>query len=81
MTMTGMTEARTAPNSVADSVQHLQSSLDACHGKLNTIQSQMADLQASVSLLTEKMAAVQIDARSSQSQLDAMMAKLTGAPQ
>jgi peptidoglycan hydrolase CwlO-like protein len=76
MTMTGLTEARASPPN-----EQLQSSLDACHGKLNTIQNQMAALQASVSQLTDKMAALQIEARSSQSQLDAMMAKRTGAPQ
>lgn len=81
MNATGMTEAGPGITATAPPNEHFQSSLDACHGKLNTLQSQIAALQASVSQLTEKMTALQIDARSSQSQLDAMLAKLTGAPQ
>ncbi len=81
MNATGMTEAGPGDDTTARPNEQLQSSLDACHGKLNTIQSQMAALQASVSQLTDKMATLQIATRLSQSQLDAMMAKRTGAPQ
>jgi hypothetical protein len=74
MTSAAMTErAATAPH------DELYASLIACHGKLNTLQTQLAALQSSVTQLTETLAVRQIAATCSQPQRDASTATPPGA--